>query len=60
MKLYLTLNDETCQQRRFATLREAKKDMKENKSNGYIVKVKSNGDWESCTKIKQAAIVKIH
>jgi hypothetical protein len=53
MKLYVTLNDETCHQGRFFTLREAKKDMRENNAKGYIVKVASNGDWESCKKIKQ-------
>ena len=52
MKIYNVVNRETNYCEDFYNLNDAKKAMKENNAKGYIYKIYSNGDFESCGEIK--------
>ena len=51
MRIYTVSNDDGYSQE-FYNLNEAKKAMKEHKAKGFIISIRSNGDWEPVGEIK--------
>jgi hypothetical protein len=53
MKTYNVIND-SGYNKVFYNLNSAKKAMKENNARGFIIKIRSNGDWIPCGEISLA------
>ena len=51
MKIFDVINKDTGYQEQFFKLNDAKKAMKQHNAKGFITKIFSNGDFESCGEI---------